>query len=49
MDTTQLKIIETVIVIVAFALTLFVTTKLVNKTVANNLLKMVRGKIIKKI
>ncbi|NEW79582.1 MAG: mechanosensitive ion channel [Gelidibacter sp.] len=49
MDNTQLKIIETVIVIVLFALMLFVTTKLLNKTVSNNLLKKVRGKIIKKV
>jgi len=49
MDSTQIKIIETITVIVAFALMLFVTTKLVNKTVSNNLLKKVRGKIIKKV
>lgn len=49
MDTTQLKIIETVIVVAAFALTLFVSTKLVNKTVSKNLLKKARGKIIKKV
>lgn len=49
MDSVQLKIIETVVVLTAFALTLFITSKLVNKTVSNNFLKKVRGKIIKKI
>ncbi|CAM3430328.1 mechanosensitive ion channel domain-containing protein [Aequorivita lipolytica] len=49
MDSVQLKIIETVVVLAAFALTLFITSKLVNKTVSNNLLKKVRGKIIKKV
>ncbi len=49
MDNMQIKIIETIVVIVAFALMLFVTAKLVDKTVSNNLLKKVRGKIIKKV
>ncbi len=49
MDNMQIKIIETIVVIVASALMLFVTAKLVDKTVSNNLLKKVRGKIIKKV
>jgi small-conductance mechanosensitive channel len=49
MDTTQLKIIETIAVILAFVFILLATTKLVNKTVSNNYLKKVRGKIIKKL
>ncbi len=49
MDSTHLKIIETITVIVAFLLTLFVTTKLVNKTVSTNFLRKTRGKIIKKV
>lgn len=49
MDITQLKIIETLVLIAAFALVIFVTAKFVNKTVKNNLLKKVRGKIIKKV
>jgi len=48
-DITQLKIIETLVLIAAFALVIFVTAKFVNKTVKNNLLKKVRGKIIKKV
>ncbi len=49
MDNMQIKIIKTIVVIVASALMLFVTAKLVDKTVSNNLLKKVRGKIIKKV
>lgn len=49
MDSTHLKIIETITVIVAFLLTLFVTTKLVNKTVSTNFLRKARVKIIKKV
>jgi small-conductance mechanosensitive channel len=49
MDSTQLKIIETITVIALFAFILFLSAKLVNKTVSNNYLKKARGKIIKKI
>lgn len=49
MDTIQIKIIETAGVILAFALIFFITTKLVDKTVRSNLLKKVRGKVIKKV
>jgi small-conductance mechanosensitive channel len=49
MDSAQLKIVETVAVIVVFIFILLVTTKLVNKTVSNNYVKKVRGKIIKKV
>lgn len=49
MDSTKIKLIETTIVIVAFIIILFLSSKLVNKTVSNNLLKKVRGKIIKKV
>lgn len=49
MNEYQLKIIETAAVIVGFALLLFVSTKFINKTVSTNLLKKVRGKIIKKV
>ena len=49
MDNTQLKLIETVAVIIAFVLLVFVTNKFVNKTVSTNFLKKVRGKIIKKV
>ncbi|MEQ8420903.1 MAG: mechanosensitive ion channel [Arenibacter algicola] len=48
MDSTQLKIIETVAVIIGFVLLLIVTAKLVDKTVNNSLVKKARGKIIKK-
>lgn len=49
MDSTKIKLIETTIVILAFIIILFLSSKLVNKTVSNNLLKKVRGKIIKKV
>lgn len=49
MDNTQIKIIETAVVIIGFVFIFFLTNKFVNKTVSNNLLKKVRGKIIKKV
>lgn len=49
MDTVQLKIVETIAVILIFTFVFVISTKLVNKTVSNNYLKKVRGKIIRKV
>ncbi|TXD85055.1 mechanosensitive ion channel [Subsaximicrobium wynnwilliamsii] len=49
MDHTQIKLIETAVVIAVFVMILFVTNKFVDKTVSTHLLKKVRGKIIKKV
>ncbi|MCB0482479.1 MAG: mechanosensitive ion channel [Flavobacteriales bacterium] len=48
MNSTELKILETVIVVVAYALLRVISVKLVRQTMSNRLVQKARGKIIKK-
>jgi len=48
MDNLQLKIIQTIALLLGAALLYALTNKLVNQTIVNSLLKKARGKIIKK-
>ena len=48
MDVTTFKIIETAVAIVLYLILRLVANKLIDRTVANNLMQKTRGKIIKK-
>lgn len=49
MNSTEIKIIETVIAVVVFFLLRLILIKSIDKTVTRNLLQKTRGKIIKKV
>lgn len=44
----NVKIIETVVVLIAYILIRFVSSKTVDKTVENSLMQKTRGKVVKK-